>query len=228
MRLKPFVELPAAFQREEVRPYYEYLVQKHLQLTIKRMIDVVLALLLCVLLSPFLLLTAIAIKIDSKGPVLYRQERVTQYGRHFFIYKFRTMVANADKIGAAVTKSDDSRITRVGRVLRRLHFDEFSQLFNVLKGDMTFVGVRPEVPKFVAHYTPEMWATLLLPAGLTSRCSIAYRNENDKLEGVKDPEKVYLEEILPDKMRINLREMRKFSLLREAKTLFDTILCAFH
>lgn len=228
MRLKPFAELPAAFQREEVRPYYEYLVQKHLQLTIKRMIDVVLALLLCVLLSPFLLLTAIAIKIDSKGPVLYRQERVTQYGRHFFIYKFRTMVANADKIGAAVTKSDDSRITRVGRALRRLHFDEFSQLFNVLKGDMTFVGVRPEVPKFVAHYTPEMWATLLLPAGLTSRCSIAYRNENDKLEGVTDPEKVYLEEILPDKMRINLREMRKFSLLREAKTLFDTILCAFH
>lgn len=228
MRLKPFAELPAAFQREEVRPYYEYLVQKHLQLSIKRMIDVVLALLLCVLLSPFLLLTAIAIKIDSKGPVLYRQERVTQYGRHFFIYKFRTMVANADKIGAAVTKSDDSRITRVGRVLRRLHFDEFSQLFNVLKGDMTFVGVRPEVPKFVAHYTPEMWATLLLPAGLTSRCSIAYRNENDKLEGVTDPEKVYLEEILPDKMRINLREMRKFSLLREAKTLFDTILCAFH
>lgn len=228
MRVKPFAELPPVFQREEVRPYYDLLAKKQFQLALKRILDVLMALVLCLLLSPFLLVTALAIKLDSPGPVLYRQERVTQYGRHFYIYKFRTMVANADKIGAAVTKSDDVRITRVGKVLRRLHFDEFSQLFNVLRGDMTFVGVRPEVPKFVARYTPEMWATLLLPAGLTSRCSIAYRNENDKLEGVEDPEKVYVEEILPDKMRINLREMRHFSLLREAKVLFDTILCAFH
>lgn len=228
MRVKPFAELPPVFQREEVRPYYDLLAKKQFQLALKRILDVLMALVLCLLLSPFLLVTALAIKLDSPGPVLYRQERVTQYGRHFYIYKFRTMVANADKIGAAVTKSDDVRITRVGKVLRRLHFDEFSQLFNVLRGDMTFVGVRPEVPKFVARYTPEMWATLLLPAGLTSRCSIAYRNENDKLEGVEDPEKVYIEEILPDKMRINLREMRHFSLLREAKVLFDTILCAFH
>lgn len=228
MRVKPFAELPAVFQREEVRPYYDLLAKKQFQLALKRILDVLMALVLCLLLSPFLLVTALAIKLDSPGPVLYRQERVTQYGRHFYIYKFRTMVANADKIGAAVTKSDDVRITRVGKVLRRLHFDEFSQLFNVLRGDMTFVGVRPEVPKFVARYTPEMWATLLLPAGLTSRCSIAYRNENDKLEGVEDPEKVYVEEILPDKMRINLREMRHFSLVREAKVLFDTILCAFH
>lgn len=228
MRVKPFAALPPVFQREEVRPYYDLLAKKQFQLVLKRILDVLMALVLCLLLSPFLLVTALAIKLDSPGPVLYRQERVTQYGRHFYIYKFRTMVANADKIGAAVTKSDDVRITRVGKVLRRLHFDEFSQLFNVLRGDMTFVGVRPEVPKFVARYTPEMWATLLLPAGLTSRCSIAYRNENDKLEGVEDPEKVYVEEILPDKMRINLREMRHFSLVREAKVLFDTILCAFH
>lgn len=228
MRVKPFAALPPVFQREDVRPYYDLLAKKQFQLVLKRILDVLMALVLCLLLSPFLLVTALAIKLDSPGPVLYRQERVTQYGRHFYIYKFRTMVANADKIGAAVTKSDDVRITRVGKVLRRLHFDEFSQLFNVLRGDMTFVGVRPEVPKFVARYTPEMWATLLLPAGLTSRCSIAYRNENDKLEGVEDPEKVYIEEILPDKMRINLREMRHFSLLREAKVLFDTILCAFH
>lgn len=228
MRVKPFAALPPVFQQEEVRPYYDLLAKKQFQLVLKRILDMLMALVLCLLLSPFLLVTALAIKLDSPGPVLYRQERVTQYGRHFYIYKFRTMVANADKIGAAVTKSDDVRITRVGKVLRRLHFDEFSQLFNVLRGDMTFVGVRPEVPKFVARYTPEMWATLLLPAGLTSRCSIAYRNENDKLEGVEDPEKVYVEEILPDKMRINLREMRHFSLLREAKVLFDTILCAFH
>ena len=228
MRVKPFAVLPPVFQQEEVRPYYDLLAKKQFQLVLKRILDVLMALVLCLLLSPFLLVTALAIKLDSPGPVLYRQERVTQYGRHFYIYKFRTMVANADKIGAAVTKSDDVRITRVGKVLRRLHFDEFSQLFNVLRGDMTFVGVRPEVPKFVARYTPEMWATLLLPAGLTSRCSIAYRNENDKLEGVEDPEKVYIEEILPDKMRINLREMRHFSLVREAKVLFDTILCAFH
>ena len=228
MRVKPFAVLPPVFQQEEVRPYYDLLAKKQFQLVLKRILDVLMALVLCLLLSPFLLVTALAIKLDSPGPVLYRQERVTQYGRHFYIYKFRTMVANADKIGAAVTKSDDVRITRVGKVLRRLHFDEFSQLFNVLRGDMTFVGVRPEVPKFVARYTPEMWATLLLPAGLTSRCSIAYRNENDKLEGVEDPEKVYIEEILSDKMRINLREMRHFSLVREAKVLFDTILCAFH
>ena len=228
MRVKPFAVLPPVFQQEEVRPYYDLLAKKQFQLGLKRILDVLMALVLCLLLSPFLLVTALAIKLDSPGPVLYRQERVTQYGRHLYIYKFRTMVANADKIGAAVTKSDDVRITRVGKVLRRLHFDEFSQLFNVLRGDMTFVGVRPEVPKFVDRYTPEMWATLLLPAGLTSRCSIAYRNENDKLEGVEDPEKVYVEEILPDKMRINLREMRHFSLVREAKVLFDTILCAFH
>ena len=226
--LRPFDKLPAPLRKEEIRPYYESLAHKRGQLLIKRCLGWVIALILCVVLSPFLLIIALAIKLDSPGPVLYKQERVTQYGRHFHIYKFRTMVANADKIGAAVTKSDDSRITRVGHFLRRLHLDEFSQLLNVLKGDMTFVGVRPEVPKFVAQYTPEMWATLLLPAGLSSRCSIAYRNENDKLEGVEDPEKVYVEEILPDKMRINLAEMKRFSLLRDIKTLWDTILCAFY
>ncbi len=227
MKWIPFKDLPPEMQQDAVRPYYEALNQKRFQLRIKRILDLLGAVILLVLLAIPLLVIALAIRLDSPGPIFYKQERVTQYGRHFRIFKFRTMVDRADQIGAAVTTSDDVRITRVGKALRGLHLDEFAQIFNVFHGDMTFVGVRPEVPKFVEQYTPEMWATLLLPAGLTSRCSIEYRDENGKLEGVKDPESVYIKEILPDKMRINLEEMKKFSVGRDLKTLVDTVLCVF-
>lgn len=227
MRLKPMADLPPSFELEAIAPYYEALAAHQGQLLLKRLLDLFAGVLLLVLLSPFFLVTAIAIKLDSKGPVFYLQERVTQYGRHFHIVKFRTMVSNADRIGAAVTKSDDVRITRVGRILRKVHLDEMSQLINVIKGDMTFVGTRPEVPKFVAAYTPEMWATLLLPAGVTSRCSVVYRDENEILEGVENPEEVYLEKILPDKMEINLEEIRSFHLTRDLRTLWDTLMVVF-
>ena len=165
---------------------------------------------------------AIMIKLDSKGPVFFRQERITQYGRTFNIFKFRTMVVNASELGSQVTVDNDNRITRVGKLLRRLRMDEFPQLFNILAGDMTLVGTRPEVKKYVNHYTKEMYATLLLPAGLTSRTSIAYKDEDKLLKDAVDVDKVYIEEVLPAKMKYNLESLKKFGLLSDMSILWDT------
>ena len=147
---------------------------------------------LLVLLSPLLMIISILIVTDSKGGVFYRQERVTQYGRVFRIFKFRTMVANADKIGTQVTVSNDSRITKIGSKLRNCRLDELPQLFNIFLGDMTFVGTRPESVHYVKHYTPEMMATLLLPAGVTSEASILYKDEAELLDQADDVDKVYI------------------------------------
>jgi lipopolysaccharide/colanic/teichoic acid biosynthesis glycosyltransferase len=155
--------------------------------------------------------------------VFYRQERVTTYGERFRIFKFRTMCQNADKIGTAVTVNGDARITRVGRFLRRCRLDEISQLLNVLDGTMTFVGTRPEVPKYVAAYTPEMMATLLLPAGITSRASILYKDEADLLDAATDVDAVYIHEVLPGKMKYNLEALKNFSFLSDIKTMFRTV-----
>jgi lipopolysaccharide/colanic/teichoic acid biosynthesis glycosyltransferase len=164
----------------------------------------------------------VLIKLDSEGPVFFRQERVTQYGRIFKIYKFRTMVENAQQLGTQVTVAEDARITRVGKVLRRYRMDEFPQLFNILAGDMTLVGTRPEVIKYVKCYTPEMYATLLLPAGLTSRTSIAYKDEDKLLTDAKDADKTYVEEILPVKMKYNLESLRRFGVMEDATVLWNT------
>lgn len=223
MRLCPWDKLPEQMRTPEVRPYYEILRKKQGSLVLKRCFDVVASLIMIVLLSVVLLVLAVWIKLDSKGPVFYRQERVTQYGRHFRIFKFRTMVTDADKLGALVTTQGDPRITHVGGKIRSLRLDELPQLFNILTGDMSFVGTRPEVPKYVEAYTNEMWATLLLPAGVTSQASIRYKDEAELLDGAQDVDRVYVEKVLPGKMAVNLSSISNFSIGHEIKCMIDTI-----
>ena len=179
-------------------------------------------------LSPVLLVLAICIKLDSPGTVFFRQVRVTQYGREFRIFKFRTMVQDAPKLGSAVTVKNDMRITRMGRLLRGCRLDELPQLINILKGEMSFVGTRPEVPKYVSQYTPEMMATLLLPAGVTSEASIQYKDEDRLLDGASDPDKTYVEQVLPGKMAYNLQSLRDFSFWGEWKTMLHTVTAVLH
>ena len=209
MKLIEWESLPAELKTEEVRKYYDIIKKKKSSLFFKRAFDLIMSLAALVVFSPVYLILAIAIKIDSPGPVFYRQERVTQYGKIFRIHKFRTMVYNADK-GSQLTVNNDRRITNIGKVIRRCRLDETAQLIDVLQGTMTFVGTRPETPKFVAAYTKEMMATLLLPAGITSRASIYYKDEAALLEGAEDPERVYIEKILPEKMYDNLKGIEKF------------------
>ena len=224
MMLKKWEDLPPEMQCDEVREYYDILKKKQVSLFFKRTFDIVVSLIMLIILSPVFLILAIAIKIDSPGPVFYRQERVTQYGRHFRIFKFRSMVNNADKSGTAVTVKDDCRITRTGRFIRKFRLDEISQLIDVLRGTMTFVGTRPEVPKYVEHYTPEMMATLLLPAGVTSLASIYYKDEAELLDVADDPDRTYINEVLPGKMEYNLREIREFGFFRNIKEMVMTVL----
>jgi len=170
------------------------------------------------------LIISIAIKMDSKGSVLFRQVRVTQYGKRFRIFKFRTMVNNAEKIGAEVTTKNDIRVTRVGRFLRKFRLDEIPQLFNIIVGDMSFVGTRPEVVRYVEQYTEDMMATLLLPAGVTSEASIEYKGEEGILSCVHEVDKVYVEVVLPEKMRYNLKGIEEFSFFGDIKTIIRTVL----
>lgn len=222
MTLRKWEELPKFMRRKEVREYYDILSKKRFSLKCKRIFDVVLSAIMLVILLPVFVILAVAIKLDSPGPVFYKQERVTQYGKKFKIYKFRTMVNNADKVGAAVTVGNDSRITRVGSKIRDYRLDEIGQLINVLKGEMSFVGTRPEVMKYVKGYTPEMLATLLLPAGITSEASIRYKDEARLLDAADDVDKVYIEQVLPGKMVWNLESIRRFRFLREILTMFRT------
>lgn len=225
MELRPWQLLPDEMRTKEVRKYYNILMKHRMWLKVKRAFDVVVAgIMLAVLIIPMGII-AIAIRLDSPGPVFFRQARVTQYGKIFRIYKFRTMVDNASKLGAAVTVDNDSRITKVGAFLRKYRMDEFPQLFNILAGDMTLVGTRPEVPKYVKKYTKEMYATLLLPAGLTSRTSIAYKDEDKLLGEAVDEEStdnIYINEVLPAKMRYNLESMKHFGVQADASVLWDT------
>ena len=225
MELRPWRLLPDEMRTKEVRKYYNILMKHRMWLKVKRAFDVVVAgIMLAVLIIPMGII-ALAIRLDSPGPVFFRQARVTQYGKIFRIYKFRTMVDNASKLGAAVTVDNDSRITKVGAFLRKYRMDEFPQLFNILAGDMTLVGTRPEVPKYVKKYTKEMYATLLLPAGLTSRTSIAYKDEDKLLGKAVDKEStdnIYINEVLPAKMRYNLESMKHFGVQADASVLWDT------
>ena len=208
----------------QVRKYYNILQKKWLSLAVKRAFDIVVSAIMLVLFSPLFIILAAAIKADSEGPVFFRQERVTQYAKRFRIFKFRTMVNNADKMGSQVTVGNDKRITRVGSLIRKFRLDEICQLIDVFRGTMTFVGTRPEVPKYVEKYTPEMRATLLLPAGVTSQASICYKDEDKLLENADDVDKVYVEKILPQKMKCNLAAIRDFSLKSELKTMIMTVL----
>ncbi len=222
MKLVKLEDLPQEMQTEAVRKYYDILAKRKGILVFKRIFDVVCSLILLVLLSPVFLILAIAIKIDSPGPVFYRQERVTQYGRHFHIHKFRTMVQFADK-GSQVTVNNDSRVTRVGRFIRKCRLDEIAQLLDTISGNLTLVGVRPESPRFVAEYTDEMMATLLLPAGVTSLASIYYKDEAKLLDGAEDIDKVYIEKILPRKMFYNFKGIEQFSFWGDIRIMFMTV-----
>lgn len=170
-------ELPQNMQNGAVRPYYDSLQGKKCSLFMKAIFDRVVSLLMLIGLSPIFLLLAVMIKLDSPGEVFFRQERVTQYGKKFRIHKFRTMVKNAEALGTQVTTKSDMRVTKVGKKLRGCRLDELPQLIDILQGNMSFVGTRPEVTKYVEQYTPEMLATLLLPAGVTSDASIEYKDE---------------------------------------------------
>lgn len=222
MKIVKWEQLPLEMQTEGVRKYYDIIKKRQLSLFVKRVFDIVVSFVALICLSPVYLILAIAIKIDSPGPVFYRQERITQYGRIFRIHKFRTMVQNADK-GLQVTVNNDNRITRVGKIIRDCRLDEIAQLIDVLQGNLTLVGVRPESPKYVAEYTDEMMATLLLPAGVTSLASIYYKDEAKMLDGVDDADKVYIEEILPQKMYYNLKGIEEFSFFGDIKIMFMTV-----
>ncbi len=222
--LKNWEELPDFMRTEEVRPYWEALQRHRAGLVLKRLADVLLALLLLLFLCLPMLILAVWVKADSAGPVFYRQERVTAYGKHFRIHKFRTMVADAEKRGTAVTVKNDARITRMGAHLRRLRLDELPQLLDVLQGTMSFVGTRPEAVKYVEKYQPEFYATLLLPAGITSEASIRYKDEDQLLDQAEDADRVYVERVLPEKMKWNLDSVRHFSLPGECRTLIRTVL----
>lgn len=217
-------DLPDNMRIDEVRPYYETLAKKQGQVLFKRVFDFVVALIMLIILCIPMIIISIWIKIDSKGPVFYRQERVTTNGEHFKIHKFRTMVSNADKIGTQVTVDNDSRITNVGSKLRRVRLDELPQLIDVLQGTMSFVGTRPEAVKYVKQYKPEYMATLLMPAGITSEASIRYKDEDKLLNQADDVDKVYVENVLPGKMKYNLESIKKFSFWGEIVTMFRTVL----
>ena len=221
--LKDWDELPDYMRVPEVRPYYDILKKKQVALLLKRVFDFVTAILLFLILAIPMAMIAIWIKLDSDGSVFYRQERVTTYGKHFRIHKFRTMVNNADKIGTAVTVSDDARITKVGRKLRDLRLDELPQVFDVLAGTMSFVGTRPEAVKYVEQYRPEFYATLLLPAGITSEAAIRYKDEAKLLDAANDVDTVYVEQVLPEKMKWNLETLQHFSVLKDIATMFRTV-----
>lgn len=201
----------------------DVLARRKPQLIAKRAMDIVLSACALAILWPLLLLIALAIWIDDPGPVFYRQVRVGRDGKTFRIFKFRSMVMDADKKGLAITVGRDSRITRVGAVLRKTKLDELAQLLNVLFGQMSFVGPRPEVPKYVELYTPYQRQVLLVRPGITDYASIAYRNENDLLADAPNPETMYIEQIMPDKIELNMKYLREISPLADIRLILKTI-----
>ena len=221
--MKAFDKLPEEFQNDEVRRYYDILSKRQASVIFKRAFDLFVSVILLIFLIIPIAVIAIAVKCDSKGPVMFRQERVTKYGRRFKIFKFRTMVVNAESLGTMVTTDSDSRVTRIGRKLRKYRLDELPQVFNVLSGSMTVVGTRPEVPKYVDMYEDKYYATLLLPAGITSLASIMYKDEEKLLASTEDADKVYVETILPEKMKYNLEYTEHFSFGSDVKLMFKTV-----
>lgn len=221
--MKSFSKLPPQFRCDEVKEYYNILSHKNGSLILKRAFDIVVSFILLILLIIPIIIIAFAVKLTSEGPVFYIQERVTTYGKIFKILKFRTMVQNADKIGTLVTTDSDSRVTNIGRFLRKYRLDELPQVFNVLSGSMSIVGTRPEVPKYVNEYKPEYYATLLIPAGITSLASIMYKDEEKLLSSSKDADYVYINEILPEKMKYNLQYTKNFGFFSDIKLMFKTV-----
>ena len=226
MILLPFEELPREFRCDEVKQYYDILDKKRFSLVLKRVMDILLSLIMIVLLIIPMGVIAVIIKLTSKGPVLYKQVRVTTNNKRFKIWKFRTMTVGADQQGALVTSAHDNRVTGIGKTLRKFRLDELPQAFHVLSGKMSFVGTRPEVVKYVERYTPEMMATLLMPAGITSLASIRFKDEDAMIGDVSDPDEVdriYVEEILPEKMKYNLEYISRFGFRRDIHLMLSTV-----
>ena len=221
--MKAYSKLEPQFRCGEVRPYYDSLKKKTAGLFFKRTLDIFAALVLLVILIVPMLIIGIAVKCSSKGPVLFRQVRVTTYGKEFKIWKFRTMVDNAESLGSSVTTSGDCRVTGIGKTLRKYRLDELPQLFNVLGGSMSFVGTRPEVPKYVERYENEYYATLLMPAGITSLASIMFKDEDALLESSENADETYINEVLPQKMKYNLEYIRNFSVFGDVKLMIKTV-----
>ena len=218
-----FEKLPPEFQTPAVRPYYDILRKKQLSLVVKRLFDILVSLVMLVFLLIPIAVIAVVVRLDSEGPVLFRQERVTTYGKRFKINKFRTMVVNAEALGTQVTTNADSSVTKTGRFLRKYRLDELPQVFNVLGGSMSFVGTRPEVPRYVEQYAPEYNATLLMPAGITSEASIRYKDEDKLLNEADDVDRVYMEKVLPNKMKWNLESIQSFDIYKDFRTLIRTV-----
>lgn len=226
MILKSFEKLPEEFRCDEVKRYYDILEKKRFSLVLKRITDIVFSVILIILLLIPMTVISIIIKCTSEGPVFFRQERITRYGKMFRILKFRTMREDADKAGALITSRNDTRVTKIGTVLRRFRLDELPQVFHVLSGDMSFVGTRPEVKKYVDRYTPEMYATLLMPAGITSLASIRFKDENELIGDISDPDeidRIYTETILPQKMAYNLEYISRFGFRRDIYLMLSTV-----
>jgi len=224
MLLKDWEDLPKSIRNDMVMPYYVSLQNRKKSLFCKFMFDRLAAFCLLVGLSPLFIILGILIKLDSDGDVFFRQPRVTQYGKRFKIYKFRTMVTNAEAMGSQITTDQDMRITKIGKRLRVCRLDELPQLINILKGEMSFVGARPEVIKYVERYSEEMMATLLLPAGITSEASIEYKDEEMLLVKTTNVDEIYVNEILPKKMEKNLEAILKFSFFNDIRTMLKTII----
>jgi lipopolysaccharide/colanic/teichoic acid biosynthesis glycosyltransferase len=189
----------------------------------KRLFDIVMACLGLLLLFPLLLVVALLIKLDSPGPIFFRQERIGKKLRPFFIYKFRTMVHDASRKGGLITVGADPRITRVGRILRKTKLDELPQLINIVKGEMSFVGPRPEVPRYVELFRQDYEEILNVPPGLTDLASLQYRDEAEVLQRAENPEDEYIKRILPDKIRLAKEYLRRSSLSFDMTLIFRTL-----
>ncbi|WP_407724614.1 sugar transferase [Ruminococcus sp. JL13D9] len=224
--MRAFEKLPAQFQNDSVKAYYDILSKRQGSIILKRVFDIIVSLILLVFLIIPIAVISILIKVNSPGPVLFKQKRVTTYGRIFKIYKFRTMVVNAESLGSKVTTKNDARVTSIGKTLRKFRLDELPQIFNVIGGSMSFVGTRPEVQKYVDLYEDEYYATLLLPAGITSLTSIKFKDEENLLSAIVDTEKIdktYVKTILPQKMEYNLQYTKEFGFLSDIKIMFKTV-----
>ena len=221
--MRAFDKLPAQFNNDSVKAYYDILSKRRGSIVLKRAFDIIVSLIVLIILIIPIIIISVCIKVHSPGPVFFRQLRVTKYGKVFRIFKFRTMVVNAESLGSMVTTKGDSRVTSIGRTLRKYRLDELPQIFNVILGDMSFVGTRPEVKKYVDLYKDEYYATLLLPAGITSLTSIMYKDEEKLLASSDDADEVYINTILPEKMKYNLQYTKNFGFWYDIKIMLKTV-----
>ena len=203
----------------------EVLNNKKATLLLKRLFDIILSISLFAILILPMVVCSVVIAIGNDGPIFFKQKRIGQFGKEFNIIKFRTMTVN--NAGSEITANNDKRVTKVGKFLRKFRLDELPQLINVLFGDMSFVGPRPEVPCFVDKYNEDWLATLLVKPGITCDSSIYFADESQLLDNADDAEQCYIDEILPEKCKMNIDYIKNISLLNDVKIMFKTIARVF-